>query len=251
MKVMVTTLLCLTMMHCLAQETNRFSLGVKAGGGWSGWHKAGNQVINQNLPQNYIIENRFVPAYTFGLIGKYALTPRLSVNLGVQYLAGGSQFVNNYQGKNPQTSISFINRNEVTFRINSLHTPLYLSWDITQGNIRPFVKVGASSNWILGGYRKTYENNPNNSETREEKEDLSFELADNKGLQHDWSFYSGIGLNFHQRLLLEADLWLGPQRFYSFADRFAIPCFNCMTVSYFEETYHNRAILLTLSYLVN
>lgn len=249
MKVMATILLCVTVMHCLAQEVNKFSLGVKAGGGWAGWRTDYNGTV-QTLPSEYIVGDRFIPAYTFGLSGKYALVSHFGVNIGLLYLRGGSKYVNNYEARYPDGT-SFISRNEITLRLSSLRTPIYLSWDFGKGNIQPFVKIGASFNWILGGHRSYYDSNPSASQPNEIKNELFLDIADNEKLLQDWSFFGGIGMGFHQRLLLEADMWLGPARYYAFADPAAFPpCFNCLTVNYWDRTYHNRAILLTLTYLL-
>lgn len=247
-KFILLTILVTASVSCLAQEANKFSLGVKTGAGVAGWHASPEYPIP--LLPSQIYANRFVPAFALGLTNSYNVVQRFAVNMDLLYLRGGSKFTNNYEIRN--TSEVLVYSSEARLRLHSLRTPLYLSWVIKKGRVKPFIKVGITANWILGGDRLVDIQNPFTGETIEEKRDFPDEIR-KMGLMQDWSFYSGIGIAVSQRLLFEVDLWLGPPRDYSVLDanNGFFYCPNCLSiVPNFETSYHNRAILLGLRYII-
>ncbi|MEO0333797.1 MAG: hypothetical protein AAF223_19345, partial [Bacteroidota bacterium] len=193
---------------------------------------------------------RFVPTYAFGVSGKYRLPVRLSLNLNVLYLSGGSCLVNNFSGTHATLNVPFENINEQTLRINTLRTPIYLSWEVTQWKVHPFISIGASYNRILGGNRNVYSYLSTTGELQDETESLLLDIPANRDLVHDLSFYAAIGFNVNDRLLAEANLWLGPLRGYYFADPANAPSSPVIDYIDFQDSYHNRAILVTLTYLI-
>ena len=151
-----------------------------------------------------------------------------------------------YRGIHFVTGEPFITRDEQTLRMNSLRAPIALSWDIIRTKVRPFIKAGASSNRLLGGgYRNDYYHRTSDGETRDKTEPLRLNSRSNRSLQHDWSFYTGIGFSMQSRLLIEVNMFLGPLRSYYFAEGGCPINIDCVG---FEESYHNRAILMMLSY---
>lgn len=251
MKYLVLLLFCLTSGLGQAQEFTRFSFALKAGGGWGGWYTHPAYLVNRDLQPGQEEGPRFVPAYTAGVKNSYRLTRRLSAHLDILYASGGSRTIRNFRGIHYSQGVPFENIDEQTLRINSVRTPVSLTWDVTNGGIRPFVGMGASFNWIVGGHRNVYFYQSGTGELRDKDQPLRLGMAANRSLRQDWSFYSGIGLRVKDRLLIEANLWLGPSRIYTFSD--AVLTHYPPHIDYLPPTdlsYHNRAILVTLAYLL-
>ncbi len=254
MKCFALLILCLISGFSQAQEYKRFAFGLKAGAGWGGWSKYPSYFnFNYSPYLGREIGPQFVSAYAFGISSKYRLPARISVNLDLLYLSGGSRLIDHNRGTNafglPVKSI-----NEQTLRVNTLRTPLYLSWDVTKWQARPIISMGASYNRIVGGHRNVYSYLSTTGETQDETQLLLLDIPSNRDLVHDLSFYAAVGLNIKDRLLLEANLWLGPLRSYYFANIRNIPISpdSNIIIDYYppiERTYHNRAILVTLTYL--
>jgi len=249
MRYFVLLILCLISGFGQAQDFKRFAFGLKAGGGWGGWYTYPSYYTDYSQP-NQELGPRFVPAYTFGISGKYRLPARISINLDILYLSGGSRLVNNFSGIHYALNVPFENVNEQTLRINSLRTPVYLSWEVTQWQVQPIVSMGASYNRIIGGHRNIYSYLSTTGEKRDENQSLLLDIPSNSDLVHDLSFYAAIGLSIKDRLLVEANLWLGPLRGYYFADPSTIDFSPTIDYAISESSYHNRAILITLSYLL-
>ncbi len=249
MKCFALLILCLISGFSQAQEYKRFAFGLKAGAGWGGWYTYPSYFTDYSLP-NQELGPRFVPAYAFGISSKYRLPARISVNLDVLYLSGGSRIVNNFSGTHATLRVPFENTNEQTLRINTLRTPLYLSWEVTQWHVRPIISMGASYNRIVGGHRNVYSYLSTTGETQDETQPLLLDIPSNRDLVHDLSFYAAVGLNMNNRLLMEANLWLGPSRVYYFADLRGVDIPPNIHYVASELSYHNRAILLSLSYFL-
>ena len=207
MKYFTLVLLCLASTLCQAQEVRRFAFGLKAGAGWGGWYTYPSYFTDYSQP-NQELGPRFVPAYTFGISGKYRLPVRLSLDLDVLYLSGGSRLVDNYKGIHYDLKVPFESINEQTLRINTLRTPLYLSWEVTKWQVQPIISMGASYNRIVGGHRNVYYYQSITGETQDETKPLLLDIPANRDLVHDLSFYAAVGLNVKERLLIERKLWI-------------------------------------------
>ena len=154
--------------------------------------------------------------------------------------------INNYRTTLPATGVPAGFTNESTLRFDFLRTPVAVSWDVIKTNVRPFVKVGVSPSWALGGQRTTYDHTILTDETREETTPLRLDAPENRSLRYDWLFYMGLGVDIKQRLFVEANLFTGyPAGYYFASPGGCPPNANC---KYFDESHHRRAILLTLSY---
>ena len=246
MKPYLIVLLCCTASLCWGQERKKFSFGPTVGGGVAGWYETTHRLELQNPISERVRGTRFIPSYAVGAFGKYYLNPNVSISVKLLYVRGGSQQVYHYRGIHFVTGEPFVTRDEQTLRMNLLRAPVALSWDITRTNVRPFVKAGASSNRLLGGgYRNDYYHRTSDGETRDKTEPLRLNSRSNRSLRYDWSFYTGIGLNVQQRFLVEIDTFLGPLRSYYFAEGGCPVNIYCVGS---EGSYHNRAILMTLSY---
>lgn len=186
-----------------------------------------------------------MPGYAAGVFGRYYIIPRVGININVLYVQGGSKLVNSFYTKDPTTGQPLGFRNELTLRIHSIRTPVFLSWDMTKKVVRPFVKMGAAPNWLLGGTRNVYDHVFSTGEVHYETESLRLNSRSNRSIRYDWSFYTGVGFSVQQRFLMGVDLFLGPQRGYYFAEGTCPVNAYCVN---FDESYHNRAILVTLSY---
>ena len=251
MKYFILLLFCLASSLGQAQEFKRFTFALKAGGGWGGWYTHPAYMVNRDLRPGEEEGPRFVSAYAAGVKSSYHLTRRFSTHLDVLYVSGGSRTIRNSQGIHYSRGVPFENIDEQTLRINTIRTPLSLTWDVTKGSIRPFISMGASFNWIVGGHRNVYFYQSTAGETRDENQPLRLDIASNRDIRYDWSFYSGIGLNVNDRLLVEANLWLGPSRVYTYSK--IDPAFYHPLVDYAPPTdlsYHNRAIMISLAYLL-
>lgn len=246
MKRHLIVVLCFATSLCWGQEQKRFSFGPTIGGGLAGWHETTCRLELENPTSERVRGTRFIPSYTVGAFGRYYFNRDISVNIKLLYVRGGSQQAYRYRGTHFVTNEPFVIRDEQTLRMNLLRAPIALSWDIIRTKVRPFMKAGASPNWLLeGGYRNDYYHRSSDGETRDETEPLRLNSRSNRSLRFDWSFYTGIGFSVQSRLFVEADVFLGPQRGYYFAEGGCPVNIDCVG---FEESYHNRAILMTLSY---
>lgn len=245
MKWLLILSFCLIVSLCQAQEQKRFSVGPTIGLGVAGWYEGPTEQLQSSLLAGQEVGNRFVPGYAVGMVGKYYLTSSIGVSASVLYVRGGSKLVNNYYTR-LATGEPAGYTNESTLRFDFLRTPMALSWEITQTNVRPFLKIGAAPSWALGGYRNVYDHTIITEETREETQPLRLNARENRSLRYDWLFYTGVGIDIKQRLFVEANLFTGNPQGYFFAEPSACPpTADCL---FFDKSYHRRTLLLTVSY---
>lgn len=246
MKRPLIVILCFTATLCWGQEGKKFSFGPTLGGGLAGWYEGPSDHLRPFLLPGREVGNRFVPSYAAGVFGKYSVTPRIGIMISAMYTSGGSKLINNYRTKLPTTGETAGFTNESTLRFHFLRTPISLSWDITETNVRPFVKMGVAPSWALGGYRNTYDHTILTGETREETKPLRLNSFSNRSLRYDWLFFAGIGISIKQRFFIEANLFTGYPTSYAFAGPGGCP--PNADCKFFDESHHRRAILLMLSY---
>lgn len=128
----------------------RLMYGPKAGINYAGWDHENYQVPNtRDFYQK-------VPGFTAGGFVRYRLHGRWHLNAELLYQYSGSRQRNVTEGIHHLINGPFRREERTTLYFGSLQTPLYVSFEMGRGKIRPFLNLGAAPAFALHGRRTEY-----------------------------------------------------------------------------------------------
>jgi len=194
-KYLSITFLLLTTFYLNAQ--NKWELGITLGTGLSGWH---TQFDNGWLSPGEKKGFRLAPAFTGGLQATYPIAKNLQLRSGLMYQNSASRYtrkVNTVAPASVQDRPRSVTRN--TYRLHQLEIPLQVQWKLGQKLKAPFLNLGITTNYILGGQRNIYRFTSRNDNKERDSLPLNFALAENQSIRFFVQPTIGIGWQLSER----------------------------------------------------